>query len=88
MHFISVVLVIVNGNPCPIFSPHRGLHQGDPLSLYLFILCAEVFSRLLIKAQEEKDLHGLSIVRGSPNISHLFFVDDSLIFRRDSLQDA
>ncbi|KEH34571.1 hypothetical protein MTR_3g063390 [Medicago truncatula] len=48
----------------------------------------EVFSRLLIKAQEEKDLHGLSIVRGSPNISHLFFVDDSLIFRRDSLQDA
>jgi hypothetical protein len=79
-------VVILNGNPCPSFSPNRGLHQGDPLSPYLFMLCAKVFSGLLIKAQEEKALHG--IARGSPNITHHFFVDDSLIFYRDSLQDA
>lgn len=47
-----------------------------------------MFSSLLIKTQEEKALHSLSIARGSPNISHLFFVDDNLIFYRDSLQDA
>jgi len=80
--------VLLNGSPCQKFIPQRGLRQGDPLSPYLFIICAEVFLGILIKAQENKTIHGIKIARRAPSISHLFFADDSLIFCRDSSNDA
>jgi hypothetical protein len=89
-NYISTVFfyVLLNGSLCQKFYPQRGLRQGDPLSPYLFILCAEDFSGLLNKAQEEKDLHGIQIARGAPKINHLFFAYNSLIFCRDSIQDS
>lgn len=33
--------ILVNDSPSPTFSPSRGICQGDPLSLFLFILMAE-----------------------------------------------
>jgi len=72
---ISTVLfsVLLDGSPCQKFYPQRGLRQGDPLSPYLFILCAEVFSWLLNKVLEEKGLHGIQIARGVPKINLFFF---------------
>lgn len=60
--------------------PKRGLRQGDPLSPYLFILLAEGLSAMLSNLESRGSIHGISIARGAPKISHLFFVDDSFIF--------
>ncbi|XP_057439477.1 uncharacterized protein LOC130731262 [Lotus japonicus] len=58
--------VLLNGRPRHPFSSSRGLHQGDPLSPYLFILWAEVFSGLHLKAQEDHILHGVRLAVQAP----------------------
>lgn len=42
--------VLINGEPKGYIIPSRGIRQGDSLSLYLFLLCAEGFSSMLRKA--------------------------------------
>jgi hypothetical protein len=72
--------VLINGELQGYIAPTRGIRQGDPLSPYLFLLCAEGFSALLRKAERDKKLSGISISRGGPRLSHLLFADDSLLF--------
>lgn len=62
------------------FGPQRGLRQGDPLSLFLFIMAAEVLSRLIRRADDYGLLHGIKVARTAPSVSHLMFADDLLIF--------
>ncbi|XP_059627374.1 uncharacterized protein LOC132270192 [Cornus florida] len=70
----------INRASIGFFHPSRGLRQGDPLSPYLFILCAEAFSLSLLRAQQACLLFGVQICKGAPSVSHLFFADDSSIF--------
>jgi len=69
----------VNGELTEEFAPERELHQGDPMSPYLFILCAEGFSSLLGRDELEGKIGGVQICRSAPSVSHLLFADDSLI---------
>jgi hypothetical protein len=72
--------ILINGQPYGLITPSRGLRQGDPLSPYFFILCAEGLSSLLQHAERNRLITGLPIVRGGLRLNHLFFADDSLLF--------
>lgn len=50
-------LVHINGKTYGNILPSKGIQQGDLLSPYLFLLCAEGFSSLLAKAQVEGRIH-------------------------------
>ena len=80
--------VLINGVAHGNIMPSRGLHQGDPLSSYLFLLCADGFSSLINKPIRRQATSGLSICRGCPMISHLFFANDSLLFYKVSSQEC
>jgi hypothetical protein len=64
---------MVNEAPHDYILPSRGLRQRDPLSPYLFLLCAEGLSTLIRKAERERSIRGVAICCGGPRISHLFF---------------
>ena len=66
-------------------SRKRGLRQGDPISPYLFLLCAFALSVMVTKANDDGIFTRVSTSHGGPWISLLFFADDSLLFCRSSL---
>ncbi|KAA3482314.1 reverse transcriptase [Gossypium australe] len=72
--------VSLNGMSSDWFSPSRGLRQGDPLSPYLFLICAEGFSTLLEDAKQQGLMRGASVGREMFSINHLFFADNCILF--------
>ena len=71
---------LINGTVLGSISPGRGLRQDDPLSPYLFVICAQGLCEMLVEYEQRKLFRGVSIATNCPTISHLFFADDSLIF--------
>lgn len=72
--------ILTNGQPARRYFPFRELRQRDPLSPFLFILCAEGLSVLFCQAEEYKGFKGIPFGDGTLKVSHLIFADDSLIF--------
>ena len=68
--------------------PGAGLRQGDPLSPFLFLLCAEGLSGLLRCSEQASRISDISIARGAPRVSHLFFADDSVFFAKATCQQS
>jgi hypothetical protein len=58
MNCISTIsyFILVNGEPHGFLKPSRGIRQGDPLSPYLFLLCAEGLYYLISNAKDQGNL--------------------------------
>ncbi|XP_050222174.1 uncharacterized protein LOC126672268 [Mercurialis annua] len=78
---------LINGSVKGHVQPRRGLRQGDPLSPYLFLICAQGLSCLINNAVEEGKMHGM-LFGEDCQISHLFFADDSLLFAREDVDEV
>ncbi|XP_027099102.2 uncharacterized protein [Coffea arabica] len=78
----------LNGAKVGYIKPSRGLRQGGPLSPYLFLICAEGLSHLINTKIDKKMMAGIKVSKNSPQISHLFFADDSLICCKATVQEA
>lgn len=66
--------VVVNGHLSDWFFLERGCRQGDPLSPYLFILCAEILAILI---RNNDNIKGIRI--GESNIIISQYADDTSI---------
>ena len=72
--------LLINGNLSHSFTPKKGLRQGDPLSLYLFLMCANILSLSVMQAENQKKIRGIKLGRNGIPLTHLFFADDALLF--------
>lgn len=80
--------ILVNGEPKGLIKPTRGIRQGDPLSLFLFLKCTEGLHSLISKAGIDVSIKGFSLCRSNPRLTHLLFADDSLLFCRANIHDC
>eukprot|EP00253_Pinus_taeda_P033736 PITA_33736 len=70
---------LINGRPSNYFRSSRGLRQGCPLSPFLYIIIAETLSIHLEKLHRQKEITGIRIERGTKEINHSLFADDTLL---------
>lgn len=62
------------------FNLKKGLRQGDPLSPYLFILCIDKLSHMIMDIMERREWNGMVVGKEGPKMSHLMFSDDLILF--------
>ena len=80
--------VLINGEPKGKIKPSSGLRQADPISPYLFLLCAEGLSMIIKKKEAVGQLRGVGVSKQAPLVSHLFFANDSIIFYRATMEEC
>lgn len=80
--------ILINSQPSRRLLLGRGQRKEDPLSPYLFILCANVLFGPLSQKVKHHTIHGIKVERGAPTIAHLFFADENILFARSNEQEA
>ncbi|GJR58116.1 reverse transcriptase domain, reverse transcriptase zinc-binding domain protein [Tanacetum coccineum] len=82
------ISILINGSPSKEFKMERGLRQGVPLSLFLFLLVAEALQIAIIEACKKDIYKGISLTDGGDNLSLLQYADDALFFGKWSRSNA
>ena len=88
MECVSTVqfTLLVNGSMTQTFNPSKGLRQGDPMSPYLFLMCANVLSPSLLKAEHNKDIQDIKVGRMDA-LSLTYFLLMTLCFSLKKITD-
>ena len=76
-------VVLINGSTSPFFKLGRGIRSGSPMDPLLFILVVEGLSIIIFNVKHRGTLKGV-VVRGYLCVTHMFFVDDILLFSNGS----
>ncbi len=71
---------LLNGTKSSSIEPSRRLRQGDPLSPFLFIMCADVLARMINREVLRGAIKGVKVNPGADAISKLFYADDVILF--------
>lgn len=71
---------LVNGPTTKEFDLRRGLHQGDPLSLFLFLLVAKVLHLMLSKVEDLGLIFISHLINLEVSLSYLYFTNDTILF--------
>ncbi|XP_018473662.1 uncharacterized protein LOC108844873 [Raphanus sativus] len=80
--------VLLNGQTHGHIQPQRGIRQGDPLSPFIFILCAEALVHVMNRAEQRGAIHGMKLTRKCPSVQHLLFADDSFFLCKANLPEV
>ncbi|XP_056855145.1 uncharacterized protein LOC130504548 [Raphanus sativus] len=80
--------VLLNGQAYGHITPQRGIRQGDPLSPFLFILCAEALIHTMNQGEQNGRITCMKIASNCPSVQHLLFADDSFFLCRATLAEC
>lgn len=80
----SWVTILVNESGSSFIKPTRGLHQGCPLSPYLFIISMEFLTKRINMAIQRGTLKGIKLAKQAPILSHALYADDLVILGQAS----
>jgi len=70
----------VNGSPTKEFFPMKGLHQGDPLVRFLFLIVAKRLVGMSRMADEKNLINSLEVGRDKVKVNMFQYADDTLFF--------
>ncbi|GLT58478.1 hypothetical protein SLA2020_313670 [Shorea laevis] len=82
------ISILINGDKTEPFSPSRGIHQGDPISPYIFILCLEYLSIKISTDMASRLWKGNKVSKNGPTLSHLFSADDLIFVGKASKENC
>lgn len=78
----------VQGTSKGFFKSSRGIRQGDPLYPFFFSLVADGLSAIIENAELENLVEGTIIGDDSLMVSHLQFVDDTILFLKEDFDNV
>ncbi|QHN83883.1 putative mitochondrial protein [Arachis hypogaea] len=80
LHIFSQLHCVVEWQRSQSFNPSRGIRQGDLLSPYLFVICMDQLTHLIMEGVDNGSWNPMRAGRNGPQISHLMFADDLILF--------